>query len=88
MPRKPNPKPRIPLTSPARLQGDPFQACHSNPKAVKETQRSEGWRLLTEDLKAWREREVGNLTSGRPLTEQQMGQIQGVIKFIDILLRG
>jgi len=39
-------------------------------------------------LAAWSEKEMGYFKAGIPLTEQQMGQIQGIVKFIDILLKG
>lgn len=85
MPRKPKTQPQTP-ESLLRLQADPWQALHSHPKDLKDLLQSPGWAHLKSDLSKWRDLEVGNLVRG-DLTPQALGQIQGVIRFIDILLR-
>lgn len=46
--------------------------------------KSPAWQDLKADLQEWRGKQVQNLIHGHP-DAQELGKIQGVITFIDIL---
>ena len=69
---------------PSLPQGAPWANLRSHPAQTKELLKSPGWADLLADLQAWRDKQIGNLVTGRP-DAQEFGKIQGVITFIDIL---
>ena len=81
MPRKPRTTPELPHLS---LQNQPWANLRSHKESTKELLKSPAWADLRADLLAWREKQVRNLVTAK-LDAQEVGKIQGVITFIDIL---
>ena len=66
------------------LQNQPWGNLRSHRESTKELLKSPAWEDLRADLLDWREKQVRNLVTAK-LDPQEVGKIQGVITFIDIL---
>ena len=69
---------------PSLPHGAPWGNLRSHPAQTKEMLKSPAWADLLADLRDWRGKQVQNLIHGHP-DAQELGKIQGVITFIDIL---
>ena len=82
MPRKPQQS-----TQPhSHLQGAMWEALRSHPAQTKELLKSPAWADFLADLAVWRNRQLSALTSQK-LDAQDLGKVQGVLGFIDVISR-